>query len=45
MYNVNLTQSYFPAQQDADILETTVGGLLRDIAAALTPKRWSKSDA
>lgn len=32
MYKVNLTQSYFPAQQDGAILETTVGSVLRDQA-------------
>ncbi len=29
MYQVNLTQSYFPAQHDDDVQETTVGGILR----------------
>ncbi len=33
MYDVNLTESFFPAQTDAPIWETTVGQLLRDIAA------------
>ncbi|WP_309643942.1 AMP-binding protein [Phenylobacterium sp.] len=29
MYKVNLTASYFPAQADDHVLETTVGGVLR----------------
>ena len=33
MYDVNLTESFFPAQTDAPIWETTVGQLLRDVAA------------
>jgi fatty-acyl-CoA synthase len=33
MYRVQLTESYFPAQQDDVILETTVGGVLRERAA------------
>ena len=32
MYDVNLTDSYFPAQGDAEIRELTVGGLLREVA-------------
>lgn len=32
MYEITLTSSYFPAQQDLPILETTVGGVLRDQA-------------
>ena len=32
MYDVALSSSYFPAQQDLPILETTVGGVLRDQA-------------
>ena len=36
MYKVELTDSYFPAQQDDVVLETTVGGVLR-AQAALTP--------
>ena len=36
MYRVNLTESYFPAQDDEPILETTVGGVLR-AQAALAP--------
>ncbi|MBL6598907.1 MAG: AMP-binding protein [Alphaproteobacteria bacterium] len=32
MYRVELTESYFPAQTDGEILDLTVGGLLRDIA-------------
>ena len=31
MYDFNLSQSYIPAQTDAEILDTTVGGLLREI--------------
>ena len=33
MYDVQLTHSYFPAQEDFLILETTVGGVLRTRAA------------
>jgi len=33
MYDVNLTTSHFPAQNDAEIRDITVGGLLREIAA------------
>jgi len=33
MYHLELTESYVPAQRDAPVLETTVGGLLRDMAA------------
>jgi len=36
MYKVTLTESYFPAQNDDDVLETTVGGALRE-QARLTP--------
>ncbi|MGH6963016.1 MAG: AMP-binding protein [Phenylobacterium sp.] len=36
MYKVNLGESYFPAQTDDVVLETTVGGVLR-AAAAATP--------
>jgi fatty-acyl-CoA synthase len=36
MYRVNLVESYFPAQEDEPVLETTVGGVLRT-QAALTP--------
>ncbi|CAN5318659.1 AMP-binding protein [soil metagenome] len=36
MYRVTLTESYFPAQTDDVILETTVGGVL-SAQAALTP--------
>ena len=32
MYTLNPTQSYVPAQPDSAILETTVGGLLRQVA-------------
>ena len=35
MYDVNLTQSLFPAQADMDVREITVGGLLREVAAEL----------
>jgi fatty-acyl-CoA synthase len=34
MYRVNLSQSHFPAQADHAVKETSVGGLLRDQAAA-----------
>ena len=33
MYDVTLTEAYFPAQTDADILDITVGKLLGEIAA------------
>ena len=33
MYDVNLTASHFMAQNDAEIRDITVGGLLREIAA------------
>lgn len=33
MYDVALTEAYFPAQTDADILDITVGKLLGEIAA------------
>jgi fatty-acyl-CoA synthase len=33
MYQVKLTESYFPAQTDDAVLETTVGGVLRERAA------------
>ncbi|MEM9061953.1 MAG: AMP-binding protein [Pseudomonadota bacterium] len=33
MYALELTESYVPAQQTTDIRDTTVGGLMRDIAA------------
>ena len=33
MYEFNLTTSYAAAQQDTEVRETTVGGLLRDVAA------------
>ncbi|MFT3724851.1 MAG: AMP-binding protein [Hyphomonadaceae bacterium] len=36
MYRVKLTESYFPAQTDDVILDTTVGGILRE-RAALSP--------
>lgn len=36
MYRMNLTESYFPAQPDDQILETTVGGVLRE-RERLTP--------
>jgi fatty-acyl-CoA synthase len=36
MYQVKLTDSYFPAQQDHDVLDTTVGNVLR-AQAKLTP--------
>ena len=32
MYDVNLTNSHFPAQNDADIRNITVGGMLREVA-------------
>ncbi len=34
MYQFNLTESLIPPQQDTDVRETTVGGLLRDVTAA-----------
>ncbi len=33
MYQLQLTESFVPAQDDDTILETTVGGLLRDVAS------------
>ena len=33
MYRFDLTESYIPAQTDDVVLETTVGGQLRDMAA------------
>ena len=36
MYKIHLTDSYFPAQADDDVLETTVGGVLC-AQAAKTP--------
>lgn len=36
MYKVTLTDSYFPAQQDDEVRETTVGGVLR-VQATKTP--------
>lgn len=35
MYDVTLTESYFPAQTDIDLRESTVGSILREAAA-----RW-----
>jgi len=32
VYKVNLTEAYFPAQQDADIQDITVADLLQQIA-------------
>ncbi len=34
MYKVHLSESLFPAQTDGEVLDITVGGLLRDIAAS-----------
>lgn len=34
MYDIALTESYFPPQSDATILDITVGGLLRDVVRA-----------
>ena len=33
MYEVALTEAYFPAQKDIDVREITVGGLLRETAS------------
>ena len=33
MYDICLTESWFPAQPDVEIREITLGGLLREIAA------------
>ena len=33
MYDMNLSTSHFPAQNDAEIRDITVGGLLREVAA------------
>lgn len=35
MYDLNLTESYVPAQPDGTLLDLTVGDLLREQAAAL----------
>ena len=51
MYEVTLTEAYFPAQRDIDVREITVGGLLRETAARraealptrLTDDRFSAS--
>ena len=40
MYDVALTESYFPAQTDAEVLDTTVGGCLR---AAV--EQWPDAEA
>ena len=32
MYNLNLDISYFPSQKNAEILDITVGDLLRKVA-------------
>jgi len=37
VYQVELTESYFPAQTDSPIRETTVGGILRE-AVESAPK-------
>ena len=34
-YDVELTESYMPPQEDAAVLDTTVGGLLRQVAAEI----------
>ena len=34
MYQLDLTESLIPAQQDTDVRETTVGGLLREVASS-----------
>ena len=34
MYDVKLNLSHFPAQSDAEVLNITVGDLLREVAAA-----------
>ena len=34
MYDVTLSTSHFPAQNDADIRDITVGGLLREVATS-----------
>ena len=44
MYKVSLTESYFPAQSDEDVLETTVGGILR-AQAARTPNAGALLEA
>ena len=40
MYDLNLTESYIPAQPDAEVLETTVGGCLRAAAG-----KWPNAEA
>jgi fatty-acyl-CoA synthase len=44
MYKVTLTESYFPAQHDDDVLETTVGGVLRE-QASKTPNAGALAEA
>lgn len=39
MYDLNLTQSYIPEQTDDVVLETTVGGLLRQVAGTHPSER------
>ena len=38
MYDLELKKSHFPAQNDADILNITVGELLREVAAKSSTK-------
>jgi fatty-acyl-CoA synthase len=44
MYRVSLTESYFPAQDDEQVLETTVGAMLR-AQAARTPNAGALVEA
>ncbi|MBI1187601.1 MAG: AMP-binding protein [Alphaproteobacteria bacterium] len=44
MYQIELRQAYFPAQTDAEIRETTVGGVLRE-QAARTPGQTALLEA
>lgn len=44
MYEVSLTESYFPAQTDDEVMETTVGGILRT-QSAKTPNAGALVEA
>jgi fatty-acyl-CoA synthase len=44
MYDIQLDRSYFPAQRDLPILETTVGGVLRE-QVAKTPDALALTEA
>ena len=38
IYDVKLSESYFPAHDEDTVLDTTVGGILRDAAAKAPDK-------